>query len=128
VKVMLTVLFDSEGVIHYEFLYRGQTVNKECFPKVMKGEKKQGEKSWKRSGAFLLIRDFLRKREMKLISQPLHSPDLALLFTHLKCMLKGWWFESAKEVKKICWKSYTKFQKRHSKNASKTGRNPRSDV
>jgi len=45
VKVMLTVLFDCEGVIHYEFLRHGQMVNKECYLKVMKGERKQGEKS-----------------------------------------------------------------------------------
>jgi hypothetical protein len=36
VKVMLTVLFDCEGVIHHEFLRRSQMVNKECYLKVMK--------------------------------------------------------------------------------------------
>ena len=29
VKVMLTVFFDSEGVVRYEFLPQGRTVNKE---------------------------------------------------------------------------------------------------
>jgi hypothetical protein len=36
VKVML-IFFYCEGVIHHEFLLRGQTVNEECYPKVMKG-------------------------------------------------------------------------------------------
>jgi hypothetical protein len=33
-----------------------------------------------------------------------------------------------RRLKKIDWKSYAKFQNRHSRNASKTGRNPGSDV
>jgi hypothetical protein len=35
VKVMLTVFFDSEGVLHYEFLPQGRTVNKEYYLEVM---------------------------------------------------------------------------------------------
>ena len=35
VKVMLTVFFDSEGVVHYEFLPQGRTVNKEYYLEVM---------------------------------------------------------------------------------------------
>ena len=35
VKVMLTVFFDSEGVVHSEFLPQGRTVNKECYLEVM---------------------------------------------------------------------------------------------
>jgi len=35
VKVMLTVFFDSEGVVHYEFLPQGWTVNKEYYLEVM---------------------------------------------------------------------------------------------
>ena len=36
VKVRLTVLVHCEGVIHHEFLRRGQTVNKKCYLKVIK--------------------------------------------------------------------------------------------
>jgi hypothetical protein len=32
---MLTVFFDSEGVVHYEFLPQGWTVNKEYYLEVM---------------------------------------------------------------------------------------------
>ena len=35
VKVMLTVFFDSEVVVHYEFLPQGRTVNKEYYLDVM---------------------------------------------------------------------------------------------
>jgi len=35
VKVMLTVFFDSEDVVHYEFLPQGRTVNKEYYLEVM---------------------------------------------------------------------------------------------
>ena len=35
VKVMLTVFFDSEGVVHYEFLPQGRTVSKEYYLEVM---------------------------------------------------------------------------------------------
>jgi hypothetical protein len=35
VKVMLMVCFDSEGVVHYEFLPQGLTVNKEYYLEVM---------------------------------------------------------------------------------------------
>ena len=34
-KVMLTVFLDSEGVVHYEFLPQGRTVNKEYYLEVM---------------------------------------------------------------------------------------------
>ena len=35
VKVMLKVIFDSEGVVHYDFLPQGRTVNKEYYLEVM---------------------------------------------------------------------------------------------
>ena len=35
IKVMLTVFFDYRGVVHYEFLPTGQTVNKEYYLSVM---------------------------------------------------------------------------------------------
>ena len=35
-KVMLTVFFDYRGVVHYEFLPTGQTVNKEYYLSVMR--------------------------------------------------------------------------------------------
>jgi len=36
VKVLLTVFFDFNGVVHHEFLPYGRTVNKECYLEVMR--------------------------------------------------------------------------------------------
>jgi len=36
VKVMLIVFFDWKGIVHHEFVPRGETVNKEFYLKVMK--------------------------------------------------------------------------------------------
>ena len=73
VKVMLTVFFDCEGIMHHEFVPYGQTVNKEYYLKVMKKLRGSGEKKgWfvegKKNGCSLmtalahfslLIHDFL---------------------------------------------------------------------
>ena len=34
-KVLLTVFFDCNGVVHHEFLPQGRRVNKECYLEVM---------------------------------------------------------------------------------------------
>ena len=36
IMVMLTVFFDYRGVVHYEFLPTGQTINKEYYLSVMR--------------------------------------------------------------------------------------------
>ena len=36
VKSMLIIFFDSEGVVHYEFAPRGQTMNQEYYVEVLK--------------------------------------------------------------------------------------------
>ena len=36
VKVLLTVFFDCNGVVHHEFLPQGRTVNRECYLEVMR--------------------------------------------------------------------------------------------
>ena len=40
VKVMLTVFFDFNGIVHHEFLPRGQTVNKEYYQQVQRRSRK----------------------------------------------------------------------------------------
>jgi hypothetical protein len=51
----------------------------------------------------LLICDFLTRCETMLILCTLYSLDLAPayfhFFTKLKSLIKGWWFESVKEIK-----------------------------
>jgi len=84
--------FDWKGIVHHEFVRRGETVNKEFYLKVMKRLKEAVRR--KRSEAWtnktwmlhhdnapahtsLLIREFLVKQEMIVVPQPPYSPDLA---------------------------------------------------
>jgi hypothetical protein len=144
---MLAVFLNCEGIIHHEFLPRGQTVNKEYYLKVMKVLREAVRR--KRPGMLrgkkwllhhdnapvhfsLLIHDFITKHETTLIPKPPYTPDLALadlfLITYLKSLLKGRRFELVEEIKKKSLQSYAVFYKRHSRNASKTGRNAESNV
>jgi transposase len=116
--VMPTVLFDSEGIVHYEFLPEGRTVNKEYYLEVMQrlceAVRKKRPDAWREnrwmlqhdnvpSHSSLLVRDFLAKHATTVLPQPLYSPDLApadfFLFPKLKSMLKGCHFESIEAIK-----------------------------
>jgi len=75
-KVMLTVFFDSEGVVHYEFLPQGRTVNKKYYLEVMQrlreAVRKKRPVAWREnrwmlqhnnapSHSSFFVRDFLAK-------------------------------------------------------------------
>lgn len=117
-KVMLTVFIDYNGVVHHEFLPKGQTINKEYYLGVMKRlreaiRKKRpalwGNNSWilhddnAPSHNALIIREFLVKNNTNTIQQPPNSPDLApcdfFLFDRLKKPLRGTRFESVEAIK-----------------------------
>ena len=111
------LFFYCEGVIHHEFLLRGQTVNEECYLKVMKRVREAVRRKrpdlWRRKNrllclhvparSFLLIHDFLTKHETTVVPQPPYSPDLTptdlFLFTKLESLLRGRRFESIQEIK-----------------------------
>ena len=118
VKVMLTVFFDSEGVVHYEFLPQGRTVNKEYYPEVMQrlrvAVRKKRPDAWREnrwmlqhdnapSQSLFLVRAFLAKHATTVLSQTPYSPDLApadvFLFPKLKSTLKGRRFVSTEAIK-----------------------------
>jgi transposase len=118
VKVMLTVFFDSEGVVHCEFLPQGQTVNKEYYLEVMQrlreAVRKKRPDAWQEnrwmlqhdkgpSHSSFFVRDILAKHATTVLPQPPYSPDLApadfLLFPKLKSTLKGRRFESTEAIK-----------------------------
>jgi hypothetical protein len=118
VKVMLTVFFDSEGVVHYEFLPQGRAANKEYYLEVMHHlcevvKKKRPDAWWENrwvlqhdnvpSHSSFLVRDFLAKHATTVLPQPLYSPDLApadfFLFPKLISTLKGCRFESIEAIK-----------------------------
>lgn len=118
VKVMLTVFFDANGVIHHEFLPQGETVNRFYYLGVLRRlreniRRKRPElwrsKSWvlhhdnAPAHSSLLIRDYCAKSETTVLPQPPYSPDLApadfFLFPKLKSTLKGRRFDSIDAIK-----------------------------
>ena len=117
-KVMLIgFFFDWKGIVHYEFVSRGETVNKEFYLHVLKrlreAMRRKRPEAWTNTTwmlnhenspahASLLIREFLTKHETTVVPQPPYSPDLALadlfLFPKLKSSLKGRRFQMAEEI------------------------------
>jgi hypothetical protein len=83
--------FYGKGVIHHEFVPRGQAVNGQFYLEVMKrlrqAERRKRPEGWRNKNWMLhhdsapahmshLVREFLVKHEMTLIPQPPYSPDL----------------------------------------------------
>jgi transposase len=117
--VMLVVFFDWKGVIHNEFVPRGQTVNKEFYVAVLKCLREAIR--WKRpqlwtnqswvlhhenapAHSSFLVRNFPAKNKMTVVRQPPYSPDLApvdfFLFPQLKSTLKGCCFDTSDKIQK----------------------------
>jgi hypothetical protein len=95
VKVMLTVFFNHEGIIHHEYAPDGQTVNKEYYIEVLcqlcDAVRCQIPASWQRGDRQLhhesapahsshLFQNFLVKHQIPQVPQPLYSPDMALCY------------------------------------------------
>ena len=117
VKSMLIIFFDCEGVVHYEFALRGQTINKEYDVKVLKrlrdAVKRQRPRFWL-SGDWLLhhdnapahssnlVQQFLAKHKIVQLRQPPYSPDVApcdfWMFRKLKMALKGTRFNDIETI------------------------------
>jgi len=114
----LIVFFYWKGIVHHEFVPRGETVNKEFYLKVMKRlreavQRKRPEawtnKTWMLhhdnapAHASLIIHEFLAKQDTIVMPQPPYSPDLApadfFLFPKLKSTLKGRRFQTIEEIK-----------------------------
>ena len=113
-KVLFTVFWDMEGVVHMEFLEQGQTVNSERYIST------HSELSNSDSDVFGVIRtqscnttmraphtsrqtqDALRQLELTTLPHPAYSPDLApsdyYLFPQLKKYLKGHHYDNDEEV------------------------------
>lgn len=118
VKVLLTVFFDYNGVVHHEFLPEGRTVNKEYYLQVMRrlreAIRRKRPDLWQNNSwllhhdnapahTSLLVRDFLAKNNTVITPQPPYSPDLApcdfFLFPKLKRPMKGRRFATIEEIK-----------------------------
>ena len=105
---MLIIFFDCEGVMHYQFAARGQTINEEYYVEVLKRFRDAVRRKWPcfwSSGDWLLhhdnapahssnlVQQFLAKHKIVQFRQPLYSPDIAScdfrMFPKLKMALKG---------------------------------------
>lgn len=117
IKVMLIVFFDFYGLVHYEFVPKGQTVNQVFYKQVLerlreKVRRKRPEawksKSWilhhdnAPAHSALSVREFLASKNIPVVPHPPYSPDLApcdfFLFPRLKTTLKGQRFEDVNET------------------------------
>ena len=72
VKSMLIIFIDCEGVVHYEFSPRGQTINKECYVEVLKrlrdAVRRKRPRFWS-SGDWLLRHDNALAHSSNLVQQ-----------------------------------------------------------
>ncbi|UYV70401.1 hypothetical protein LAZ67_7002912 [Cordylochernes scorpioides] len=118
VKVMLTVFFDYQGIVHHEFQQQGSTITADSYLGVLRRlreaiRQKRPElwrsKSWilhhdnAPAHTALKISKFLQDHSTSVLPQPPYSPDLApcdfFLFGKLKKKLKGRKFQSIEEIK-----------------------------
>jgi histone-lysine N-methyltransferase SETMAR len=117
-KVMLEVFFDYKGLIHYEFIPEGRTVNKELYVEILRRlrdaiRRKRPEK-WAANNwvllhdnapahRSLLVGNYLAKNNVTTLEHPPYSPDLApadfFLFPRLKSSLKGKRFADVEDVR-----------------------------
>lgn len=117
-KVLLTVFFDSDGVVHHEYAPPGQTVNTDYYLRVLRNlrdavRRKRPEKwstgNWELhhdnapAHSAQRVQEFLTKHGIPQVRQPPYSPDLApcdfFLFPTLKKTLKGRRFEDLESIR-----------------------------
>jgi len=109
---MLLTFFDIRGIVHYEFVPTGQTVNQVYYLEVL--ERLREKVRWKRPELFannswilphdnapahtaLSVSKFLATKQITVLEYPAFSPDLApsdfFLFPKIKEILKGRHFD-----------------------------------
>jgi len=117
IKMMLAVLFDWKGIVHHEFVPRGQMVNKQLYQEVLArlrdAMRRKRPELWENqtwmlhhdnapAHASLLIRSYLAKHQTSVMPHPPYSPNLApadfFLFAKLKITLKGRRFQTIEEI------------------------------
>lgn len=117
VKVMLTVFWDNSGIILYDYLQKGQTMNGEYYAELLKMLKREiaAKRRGKLRKGVLLLQDnapshrsvvattAATKCGFEILPHPAYSPDLApsdfFLFPNLKNELKGKRFDDENDVK-----------------------------
>lgn len=129
-KTLLTLFFDTQGLVHCEYAPPGQTVNKQYYLEVLKRlrdavRRKRPEK-WRSGKWFLhhdnapahtaaIIQDYLAKHHIRTVPQPPYSPDLApcdfYMFPRLKMTLKGHRFDDIECIQRNTTKELRAFHK-----------------
>ena len=119
VKLMLIVFFDIQGIVHFEFLPQGQTVNQTVYKEILRRlVKSVRDKRWSlwETNAWALHHDnapahtalsicqFFAERNIATLVHSPYSPNLApcdfFLFPKIKSVLKGTHFSDIDSIKK----------------------------
>jgi len=109
--------FFWKGIVHHEFVPRGQMVNKQLYQEVLtrlrNDVRRKSPELWENqtwmlhhdnapAHASLLIRSYLAKHQTFVVPHPPYSPDLApadiFLFPKLKTTMKGRRFQTTEEI------------------------------
>ena len=92
VKTMLIAFFDVDGLVHHEYVPRGQTVNKEFYKRILQSlreaVRRRRPENWRSSNCILhhenapahravTTNEFLAKHNIPSLQHPPYSPDLA---------------------------------------------------
>ena len=119
VKSLLTIFFNSKGIVHHKFAPPGQRVNKEYYHDVLrrlrdairrKRPEMHASGEWKLhhdnapAHTAHLVPQFLAKHGVPQVGQPSYSPDMApcdfFLFPKIKSQLKGRRFQDVDDIQK----------------------------
>ena len=114
---MLIFLFDSEGIVHTEFVSQGQTVNQFYYREILEGLRKRVVRvrpsiadNWMLHHdnapchTATSVIEFLAKTGIPVVPQPPYSPELSpcdfFLFPKLKFHLEGRHFGTVENIEK----------------------------
>jgi len=115
VKTMMICFFDSNGLVHKEFLPPGQTVNQQFYIEVLERLRKRIIRVRPEiANTWILYHDnapchrafsvtqFLTLKNITVLPQPPYSPDMSpcdfFLFPRIKQVVKGTHFDSVKDI------------------------------
>jgi len=118
IKTMLICFFDSQGVVHKEFVPQGQTVIKQYYREVLEGLRKRVHRvrpeiadTWMLHHdnapchTAISVNECLAKKGFSVVPQPPYSPDLSpcdfFLFPKLKFHHKGRHFGTVDNIQKV---------------------------
>jgi len=117
-KTMPVCFFEHKGIVHYEFIAQGQTLNQQCYLEVLtrlwESVRRKRPGLWPGKGILhhdnvpahdaLRFREFLAKNSITKMDHPPYSPDLApcdfWLYPKLKNAPKGQRFADLSDIQR----------------------------